>query len=150
MKLANRIEITVFSYHDERSDMISEGIAGLLPFNLEDEKLAVQTSTAGGFNEKPITTFKLVLIKGAHTSKFLKHILGLLDSHGKKTLLSQLDSRIDEDLNFYLRIGKDEWLQDRKLAITDSGKCFHIKVSMAAFPRKRENAIKLISGWLNQ
>ncbi|MBI2124539.1 hypothetical protein HYT92_01995, partial [Candidatus Pacearchaeota archaeon] len=50
---------------------------------------------AGGFNEKPITTFKLVLIKGAHTSKFLKHILGLLDSHGKKTLLSQLDSRID-------------------------------------------------------
>lgn len=150
MKLANSIEITVFSYHGERSDLISEGIARLLPFSLAGEKIIIEKTTSSGFNEKSITIFRLVLVKEVHTSKFLKNILGLLSADDKAALMSQLDSRIDEDLNFYLRIAKNEWIQSRKLMLTDSGKCYHVKVGVAAFPRKRENAINAISDWLNQ
>ena len=104
MKLANRIEITVFSYPDERSDLISEGIVRLMPFSLAVEKLIIEKTTASGFNQKSITIFCVVLAKEAHTSKFLKSILSLLSSNDKSTLMGQLDSRIGEDLNFYLRI----------------------------------------------
>ncbi len=35
-------------------------------------------------------------------------------------------------------------LQENKLWLTESGDCFHIKINIASFPRKREKALEII------
>ena len=55
----------------------------------------------------------------------------------------QKESRLDDNLDFFLRFGKDEYIRNDKLMLTDSGNCFHIKISIDAFPKKREIALKI-------
>ena len=62
----------------------------------------------------------------------------------KSMIISQLESRLDSGLHFFLRIDKETWINERKIMITDSGSCFHMRISVAAFPKKREIALKLM------
>jgi len=50
---------------------------------------------------------------------------------------------MDSYNNFYVRIDKDKFLKD-KYIITDSGNCIHIKITVAAFPKTKDNAKKEI------
>ena len=59
-------------------------------------------------------------------------------------MLEQKESRLDEDLNFFVRIDKEKWIDGKEMFLTDSGNCFHIKILIAAFPKKRENALKIV------
>ena len=65
-----------------------------------------------------------------------------LSAEQKELLRIQAESRIDHDLNFYLRLDKAKLLQGQYW-ITDEGDCFHIKISLAVFPKKLEKAIEL-------
>ena len=49
----------------------------------------------------------------------------------------------DDDLNFFLRLEKPK-LFNHEYWITDSGDCMHIKINLAAFPKKKEKAAPLI------
>ena len=71
-------------------------------------------------------------------------ILNNLDESQKKQILQQAESRLDKNLDFFIRFDKDSWMNEKKLVLTDSGKCFHIKMSMAAFPKKMEIAAALV------
>ena len=62
----------------------------------------------------------------------------------KNQILQQIDSRLDKSLDFFLRFDKDSWIAGKKLLLTDAGKCFHIRISMAAFPKKREIALNVV------
>ncbi len=144
MKLAHQIEITVFSYATDDFEKISGSFLELFPFNLQEEKIKMDVSSASGFNNKGIAVLKAKLQKESHTTKLLEKISCILDKAEKGKLLRQLETRLDDELNFFMRFGKDEWINDKKLILTDSGRCFHVKASIAAFPKKRENAIEII------
>jgi len=49
-----------------------------------------------------------------------------------------------------MRIDKDAWIDERKILFTDSGNCFHIKMSLAVFPKKKEAALQLVEKIFNQ
>ncbi|MBI4439255.1 hypothetical protein HY640_04950 [Candidatus Woesearchaeota archaeon] len=51
----------------------------------------------------------------------------------RKLLLLQMDSRLDKE-----RFLKGECV------LTDGGSCFHIRISVAAFPKTRERAISSV------
>ena len=40
----------------------------------------------------------------------------------QKQILQQAESRLDKNLDFFLRFGKDLWINEKKLILTDSGK----------------------------
>ena len=150
MKYANLIKITVFSYEHENSEAITDALLRLLPFNIEDNKITLKRSTATGFNQKRIGVLEITLTKPSLINQFLKDLLNNLDKNQQKEILSQAESRLDKDLNFFLRFDKGQWLNEKKLLLTDSGKCFHIKNSIAAFPKKREVALSVVRNLFSQ
>ncbi|MEK6876131.1 MAG: RNA-binding domain-containing protein [Nanoarchaeota archaeon] len=146
MKLAHQIKINVFSYEKNNEDdkLVLNKFLELFPFDLKDEKIELKKSNAAGFEDKNIAIFEVALEKEKHTGKFLENLVKNLDEWQKKLVLSQLESRLDDNLDFFLRLDKDEYMKNNKLKLTDSGNCFHIMISVAAFPRKREVGLKIL------
>ena len=148
MKYAHLARLTVFSYEFEDGKKILDAFLKFFPFNLEENKINVKKSAATGFNEKKIEVIELTLAKNKLVSQFLENLSNKLDQEQKNTILSQSESRLDENLDFFLRFDKESWIKQEKLLLTDSGKCFHVKISMASFPKKREIALNLVKDLL--
>ena len=146
MKIAHQIKVKVFSYEKNNEDekLVLDKFLQLFPFNLKDEKIELKNTNALGLNENKITIFEVALTKEKHTNLFLNNLIKNLDEEQKKFILSQLESRLDNNLDFFLRFDKTEYIQNNKLKLTDSGNCFHIKISVAAFPKKREIASGIV------
>ena len=145
MKYSHQITLTFFSHEDEDKKSSLDAFIVLFPFDLEENKLALKSTKAAGFNEKTIEIFEVVIKKAALINKFLGSLLGSLSEVQKGQILQQAESRLDNNLDFFIRIGKDALVRDRKIFITDSGNCFHLKINVAAFPKKREVALKIIN-----
>ncbi|MEM4247122.1 MAG: RNA-binding domain-containing protein [Candidatus Woesearchaeota archaeon] len=145
MKYLNSVTISVFAKPSEEDVLaVRQGLVELVPLNLEKEKIAVNEETAEGFNEQQIKILTITLTKASHTNTFLKALLNRLTNEQKELLLRQRESRLDSDLHFFIRFDKSKWLSDRRLFITDSGWCYHVKMSLAAFPATREAALALV------
>ena len=145
MKYANQIRLNVFSYEHEDRNSVLEAFLGFFPFDLEENKVILKNTKASGFNEQVVEIFEAALAKDSLIKQFLKNLLNNLSEVQKGQLLQQAESRLDADLNFFIRFDKDSWIKDRKLFITDSGNCFHLKISVAAYPKKREAALNVVN-----
>jgi len=145
MKLVNNILLTVFCREEENSQQILNVMKGLCPFDLDSENVEVKKETALGFNEKKITIFKIFIEKEKHTNEFINKLKQELSDEQKQLLLRQLSSRLDDESYFYIRLDKEKLIMEKRLWITDSGNCFHLKLSIAAFPKKREIAEKIVN-----
>jgi RNA binding exosome subunit len=148
MKLAHNVKLSVFAYDTEDAARISAKLAALCPFGLKEEKLNMKSTTALGFNERKIMIFEITLTKEKHISKFLNCLNEKFSDDQRSLLVNQSESRLDSDLNFFIRLDKPRWLDEDRLWITDSGDCFHMRIAVAAFPAKRESALKVIEDWL--
>jgi len=148
MKLAHQIKAKVFSYEKVNEDekLILDKFLQLFPFDLEEQKINLKKTQAFGFNENKIAIFDVALTKEKHTKQFLENLIKNIDEEQRKLILSQLESRLDDNLDFFLRFDKDEYLKNDKLKLTDSGNCLHIMISVAAFPKKRELALDIVKG----
>lgn len=149
MKHLNKAVLSVFVKEGEDLENIQQAVLSIIPFNLEKEQIPLQRKTAKGFEEKKITVLKAELEKPRHTNAFLKHLLENLSKPQKELLLDQAESRLDNHQHFFIRLDKQALL-DGNYKITDSGDCFHIKLHIAAFPNKRETALKVIEKLLKQ
>ena len=146
MKLAHSVRINVFA-HEQRSEdpqLIKEKLVALIPFDLEKEKIKVSETKATSATETTIMIFEVVLEKQRHVSQFLKELSETISKPDKQKLQVQLDSRLDESCDFFLRFDKQTWIDEGKLLLTDSGDCFHVKITVAAYPKNKENAKKAI------
>ncbi len=144
MKLLNNIKISVFVKEGEDEEKIAEKLRSFIPLDLEEEKVSLERKRATGFNDKKIVVLEIILQKEKHANAFLKHLEKILGSEQKELLMKQAESRLDEDFNFFIRFDKQKLLGNNEYHITDSGKCFHIKMNIACFPRKREKAMGII------
>ena len=146
MKLAHQINLKVFSYEKFNDDdtLILNKFLKLFPFDLKDEKIELKKTEAFGFDDRKIIIFNIILSKNKHIKKFLENLIKKLDEQQKNLIQSQFESRLDENLDFFLRFDKDEYLKNDKLVLTESGNCFHIRMSIAAFPKKREIAVEIV------
>ena len=144
MKQAHLIQIKVFSYEKDNESLILDKFLKFFPFELKDEKIELKKDIAEGFQGKKITIYEVTLNKNKHIKIFIENLAKIIDDDQKKLILLQKDTRLDDNLDFFLRFYKDEYLKNDKLIVTDSGNCFHIKISVAAFPKKREIALEII------
>ena len=144
MKLAHNIKMTVFIKPEEDEQLLKDRLISLAPFSIEEgseenkEKIALKRTTARGFGQKQIIIYELVLEKEKHTNAFLKFFASKLDEPQKKMLVRQ-ENRIDDKLDFFIRLDKESLLNNQ-YNITDCGECFHIRIALAAFPKKKEIA----------
>lgn len=145
MKFLNTIALSVFAVpSEEDSAAIRQALIDLVPLNLAQENITVQDEKVHGLNEQAIHIYTVTLTKTAHTNAFLEKLRELLAPEQKHTLVEQRESRLDNELNFFIRLDKDRWLVQREAVLTDSGRCFHIKLHLAAFPARRPDALLLV------
>lgn len=149
MKFAHNIKIKVFCKENEDENKVKKALLSLIPFDLIKEKVELRRCTALGFNNKKIMIFEINLKKTRHTNSFLNALVKRLTQEQKDLLLRELNFRIDDNLNFFLRFDKYKLIEKGVLWITNKGNCFHIKISVAAFPAKKEKALEVIKELLS-
>ncbi|MBR9699407.1 hypothetical protein GOV09_03050 [Candidatus Woesearchaeota archaeon] len=144
MKKIHHLWLTVYiKPEDDQEDIISN-LRKFFPFDLEKEKLKIESKVATSFEERKITILHVHLKKASHINQFLKHLLLILNQDQKDLMKRQKRSRLDADNHFFIRFDKEKLLSEGQFFITDSGNCFHLKMTIAAFPTTRENALRII------
>jgi len=144
LKLAHTIKLSVFVNEGESEELVLEKLKSFLPLDFEHEKLKIERRVSLGLRENKIITLEFILEKEKHTNLFIETLLDKLSQQQKELLLKQAGSRLDNDLNFFMRLDKPRLLEENKYFITDSGSCFHITMRIACFPSKREKALEVI------
>lgn len=145
MKYANNIHFRVFCEPTEDYEEIKQGLLFLVGFSeeeLEKEKIELKETKAKGFNEKIIRIIELDLNKDRHCNKFLKELAEKLSKEQRTQLIEQ-ENRLDDNLNFYIRFDKAKILK-KEYKLTDKGDCYHITINVSSFPKRKENAYKVI------
>jgi len=143
--LAHNICISVFCKPEEDTELIIKKLLFFVPFDIKEQKIEIKKRTAIGFNEKKITILKIYLKKESHTNLFLNNLTKNLTDEQKSLIKKQADSRLDSELNFFLRFDKSKLVNEDKFCLSDKGDCFHIKIKIAAFPKKKKIALKIIN-----
>lgn len=148
MRRATAVKVSVFCKPEEDRERILAAFRGFFPFSLEEQLVPLAVTKAKSFDERVIEMFEAVLVKERHTSAFLDALLARLSPAQKKQLAEQVDSRLHDDVHFFLRFDKDALLNLGELWLTDAGNCFHVEIVIAAFPKKREVARRVLIGML--
>jgi len=147
MRTIHHIWLNIYAKPEDDPSLLEEKLRALVPFNLEKNKLKINksnlSSEKSSFKERVITILEIHLEKTAHINKFLKHLNEILNKDQKELLLRQKESRLDITNHFFIRFDKNK-LQNNEYFITDSGDCFHVRFSVAAYPATRSNALKII------
>jgi RNA binding exosome subunit len=143
MKLLNNVLLSVFVKGGEDEAKIAEKLKSFVPLDFEKEKLQIKRINAEGFNEKIIIILELELKREKHTNEFVETMKKLAPEQ-KELLLRQAESRLDTEYAFFIRFDKDKLLNEDEYWITDSGNCFHVKMNLACFPKKREKAMEIL------
>ena len=138
---AHNISVSMFVKEDEDQEALEAAFKLLFDFPL-DKILNITVSE--GLDGDQVVEYSVYLKKQSQIKKFLYNLTTSLTKEQKDTLISQTDSRLDSDYNFYMRFDKDALLEN-KLELTDSGKCVHVRINLATFPKNKENAVKLLN-----
>lgn len=141
MKLVHNIMLTVFVKPKEDENKIAKALTNLIPLEIEKEKIKMHKTVAEGLVSSKIIILEITLEKERHTTKMIEFLKTKLTQEDLDKLRNQ-DNRIDEECTFFLRLDKKKALE-QIYELTDGGECFHIKMSIAAFPKKREVAVEL-------
>ncbi len=150
MKEFHSITTTVFSKDDETFEEIKDSLTKFYPFNLDKEKIKIDIKKAIGFEDKPIKILTIKIEKQNLIKQFAEKLLKMLTQGQKDQLIDELNTRVDEKGNFYLRFDKKTWFEEEKLFITELGNCYHIKFKIAAYPCDKEKAITLMKRFLQK
>jgi RNA binding exosome subunit len=124
-------------------EQIGEAFHTLMPADFDKEKLSIETEIVEGFENRKIQILTLEFSKEAQTNIFLKNLKELLGHDQYLTILDQKESRLDDELYFYIRLNSSELFEGNAI-LTDSGDCFHIRLTIAAFPKNRLSALKVV------
>lgn len=131
--MIHNIKFRAFVYENENLDEINQAILNMLP------EAEINDEEAEGLLEDRIIILSGVISKKRYTKAFFNKLLEL----DKDKLISDLACKMDDKGNWFLRFSKSDAI-DEKLTIVDSGDSIHLKIKIAAYPAKKEIAIKKI------
>ena len=129
--MIHNIKFRAFVYKNESVDEISQAILNLLP------EAEIEAEEAEGLLEDKILILTGVVSKKRYTKDFFNK---LLQSTDLEKLNNDLEQKMDEKGNWFLRFDKNDAL-DEKLTVLDKGDSIHLKVKTAAFPAKKQIAV---------
>ena len=133
--MIHNIKFRVFVYENEDVDELSQAILNILP------EAEIEAEEAEGLTEDKIIILSGTVSKKRYTKEFFNL---LLESVDLDKLNDDLERKMDEKGNWFLRFDKEDAI-DEKMTIKDSGDSIHLKIKIAAYPAKKEVAIKKIS-----
>ena len=129
--MIHNIKFRAFVYENESVDEISQAILNLLP------EAEIEAEEAEGLMEDKIIILSGTVSKKRYTRTFFNK---LLESVDLEKLNNDLERKMDEKGNWFLRFDKSDAL-DEKFTILDKGDAIHLKIKIAAFPAKKQIAV---------
>ena len=142
-KLIHSIQITILEKNEDDLEKIYDVLLFIFPADYKKECIDINHENFEGLQKNTIHSISLTTTKERHNKSLSESLFSKLSDEIKKQLLDQIDSRLDDQGNFYIRFDKQE-LMKKSFQLTDSGNCVHIKIKMAAFPAKREQFKKSV------
>jgi len=139
-KLIHNITVTVFEKNENNLSVHSDIFEYLLPVNFEKEHIEFSIESVEGLQQKPIFILKLKTNKKKHNTLILDKLFSNLDKKAKKSIGSELYSRLNQEGYFFIRLKKSELIQ-KKFQLTNSGDCYHFKIKLAGFPSNWEQFV---------
>ena len=136
--MIHNIRYRVFIYENEDKEEILEALLNVLPTAVPEAE------EVEGLLEEKMLILTGTISKKRETKEFLNN---LIDAIGKDQLIklyNDLDRKMDESGNLFLRFSKEKAI-DGEWEILDGGDSIHLKIKIAAYPAKKEVAIKKIS-----
>lgn len=152
--MIHNIRYRVFVYENEDLDLITDALLNILP------SARVETEEVEGLLEEPMVILSGMISKKRYTKEFLNNLLAI-DKDQLSKLYNDLDKKMDEKGNLFLRFSKDfkvlESDENNRLEndledsidlnqwkILDGGDSIHLKIKVAAYPAKKEVALKIL------
>ena len=129
--MIHNIKFRAFVYENESVGEISEAILNILP------EAEIEAEEAEGMLDDKIIILSGIVSKKRFTKTFFN---ALLESVDLNKLNDDLERKIDEKGNWFLRFDKNDAL-DEKLTVLDSGDSIHLKIKIAAYPAKKQIAV---------
>ena len=136
--MIHNIRYRVFIYENEDRDEILEALLNILP-TAEPE-----VEEAEGLLEEKMLILTGTVSKKRETKEFLNTLIESIGEDQLVKLYNDLDRKMDEKGNLFLRLSKERALEE-EWEILDGGDSIHLKIKIAAYPAKKEVAIKKIA-----
>ena len=146
--MIHNIRYRVFVYENEDLDLISKALLNILP------GAKIEAEEVEGLLEEPMIILSGIISKKRQTKEFLNNLLNI-DNNQLTKLYNDLDKKMDDKGNLFLRFSKEFKLNDNlennanvdinQWNILDGGDSIHLKVKIAAYPAKKEVALKVLN-----
>ena len=152
--MIHNIRYRVFVYENEDLDLITDALLNILP------SAEVEAEEVEGLLEEPMVILSGMVSKKRYTKEFLNNLLAI-DKDQLSKLYKDLDKKMDEKGNLFLRFSKDfkvlesgennqsendsdDSIDLNQWKILDGGDSIHLKIKVAAYPAKKEVALKIL------
>jgi RNA binding exosome subunit len=133
--MIHNVSYRAFVYGTENEEKVKKAIKTLFPNSL------IQCEVTEGHYKTPV----LILYDKINKKRDIKNFIETLNSIGsydKKRILRDLEKKMDDKGNFFLRFDKQKAYLG-ELEVVEHGDSIHVKIKMAAYPAKKEPAMKL-------
>lgn len=133
--MIHNLSYRTFVYGTENKEKVKKAIQTLFPSSQPQETLTE------GYYKNPVLILHHKIQKKSQIKDFIK-ILQEMRYPDKKRVLRDLDNKMDSKGNLFLRFDKQRAYLGQ-LKIAEHGDSIHVKIKMAAYPAKKEPALKL-------
>ena len=133
--MIHNLSYRAFVYGTENEEKVREAISTLLPTAQPLKEITE------GYHKNQVIILQGKINKKRDTKDFLEKLHSLKPS-AKKRILRELESKMDERGNLFLRFDKQRaYLGDLK--VVEHGDAIHLKLKIAAYPARKEEALKV-------
>ena len=133
--MIHNISYRAFVYGTENKEKVLESIKTLFPNS------SPQCEATEGYYKNPV----LILYNKVDKKRDIKDFVGKLSSMNdpnKKRILYQLEDKMDDNGNLFLRFDKQRAYKS-DLKVVEHGDSIHLKIKIAAYPAKKKVALKI-------
>ncbi len=105
------VEVSTLAHATEDEDKVERAVRNLLPEGLGEGRLKRQRLS--GYHKDPLTLVTIKIKKRKGATQALRHTIALLSPLDRERLLGELEDRVDEAGNLYIRLDKQKALRGR-------------------------------------
>lgn len=134
--------LSTFIHATEDESKVLKALKTFLP-----EDVKIQQRKSKGHYGNPIIVLDATLERRKLLRQLWNEITTRMDTDDLERINQIVPERLDDERCLYLRFDKQQAYAG-KLVLTDSGDVIHIKLKVAAYPAKREVAVRLVREFL--